>query len=523
MLHRPPSRTTSLLLALAALFLLAGCATPPYGEPKRPSSAFVAWQETSQGRQIQELLDRHPGKSGLYVLRSGLDAFVARMHLIEQAERAVDLQYYILHDDVTGRFILSSLLAAADRGVRVRILVDDLGSLGIDRVLAAAEGHENIEARLFNPLARSPLGGLAKVGDLLARAAQLNRRMHNKMLTVDGVAAVVGGRNLGDEYFDASPGANFADLDLFAIGPVLESLGNSFDRYWNSPFVVDVAGWGGLESDPASLAALRDELAAHVQEHAQSAYANRVRQTRLVQELEAGEVPLLWAPVHMVADLPRKIVARGDEIPETLLIRRLAPFLGEASEELLLVSPYFVPRDSGVDYFTAAVERGARVQILTNSLVANDVPAVHSAYAPYRRPLLEGGVSLFEMRHTGEVFSQAERAGLFGSSQAALHAKTFVIDRRYVFVGSLNLDPRSVDLNTELGLLVDSEELAERQARSFERATAPEISWTVSLDDEGRLRWAGLPGEEWSRDPESSWWARFKLGLLGLLPIEGQL
>jgi len=501
----------------------AACMLPPLAQPARPSTAFLRSVQTDAGRRVAALLADHPGETAFYVLGSGLDAFAARIRLIDQAEGAVDAQYYIFKDDIVGRFMLSRMLRAADRGVRIRLLVDDLGSWGIDPLLAAAEAHENFEVRLFNPIARGPLPGLAKVGDLLTRAGRLNHRMHNKMLAVDGAAAVVGGRNIGDEYFDAAPGVNFADLDLFAMGPVLAELGNSFDSYWNSPFVVPASGWGGLESGDEQLAWLRAELEAHETENIDSEYADRVRSSQLARQIEAGEFPLIWAEAHMVADLPRKIIARGDEIPETLLMTQLAPYLNEATEELLLVSPYFVPRDAGVAYFAQAVERGARVAILTNSLVANDVPAVHSAYAPYRKPLLEAGVELYEMRHTGETFSQAERSGLFGSSSAALHAKSFVIDSRYVFVGSLNLDPRSVDLNTELGLVVDSRELAVGRAQALARALGPDVSWKLTLDESGRLQWQGQAGETWHRDPESSWSTRFGVWLLGLLPIEGQL
>jgi putative cardiolipin synthase len=507
---------------------LLACARPPDVTPL-VERAFDRPAETAVGERLALRLAEHPGESAIYVLGSGLDAFAARMLLIGEAERAVDVQYYIFHDDVTGRLLLSRLIAAADRGVRVRLLLDDLGSPGIDRLISAAAAHENLEVRLFNALARGPSRGLARVLDLLSRPRQLNHRMHNKMLSADGALAVVGGRNVGDEYFDAAPGVNFADLDLLVAGPVLPELGNSFDLYWNSPFVTPLSGWPAMRAGAEQLDALRLELAEHDRAQVESEYAERVRSSNIVRELESGQLAAFWAPTHAYSDLPEKIVAKGEELEKTLLARQLGPLFEDVSSELLVVSPYFIPREAGVAYFKKTVDRGVRVRILTNSLAATDVPAVHAGYSRYRKDLLRAGVELYELKPTGEVHRSAQRRGLLGSSSASLHAKTFVVDGDEVFVGSLNLDPRSVSLNTELGLVVEGEELASRQIDSFERIVSPELSWRVQLDEQGRrdrLVWegteAGVP-ERHAKDPDTSWWARFKVSLLKLLPIEGQL
>ncbi len=506
------------MAALSLLVSLTGCAHPVPSEPPPRTSAWDRPQETSLGRRAAPRLTAHPGLSALYSLGPGLDAFAARILLIEAAERAVDVQYYIFHDDVTGRIFLSVLLAAADRGVRVRLLLDDLGSAGMDPLIAAADAHPNLEVRLFNPLRR---GALLRPLDLMSRPFRLNHRMHNKMLAVDGVGAVVGGRNIGDEYFDAAEGVNFADLDLLAFGPVLPQLGESFDLYWNGRYAVPASTFGSLRADRDALDALRAELAEHVEEHRDSPYAERLRSSTLVLDVADGKLEVTWAPTRAVADLPEKIEARGADLERTLLSKRLGPLFDDARSELLIVSPYFIPGDSGTDYLRAARERGVRVRILTNSLAATDVPAVHAGYKGYRKSLLEAGVELYELKRGGQAFREAKRSGLLGSSSASLHAKTFGFDRRTVFVGSLNLDPRSVDLNTELGLVVESAELAERQAIGFEKLTGPEFAWRLSLD-EGRLVWeAG--DERRTHEPDTSWWARFSVGLLALLPIEGQL
>jgi putative cardiolipin synthase len=367
---------------------------------------------------------------------------------------------------------------------------------------------------------------VARTFDLISRPRRLNHRMHNKMLTVDGLAAVVGGRNVGDEYFDAAPGVNFADMDLLAFGPVLEELGQSFDLYWNSEFSSPVAGWKSLRAEPAALADLKAELAAHREEQRDSPYAERLRGSSVYQEAKAGTLELIWAPTHVVADRPEKITARGGDLEVNLLRSQLKPYFEESSSELIIVSPYFIPRDGGVAFLARSTEKGMRVRVLTNSLAATDVSAVHSAYKRFRVPMLEAGVELYEMKHSGEFLRRAQRRGRFGSSSASLHAKTFVFDRQVVFIGTLNLDPRSIDLNTEVGLVVQSPELAEDQATGFARATSPEISWHLSLDEDGDLVWEGSNGgvsQVLHTEPDTSWWKRFSVSVLGILPLEGQL
>ena len=513
---------------LALVMALFGCARPPAVSPL-PEMAFDRPEETEAGQRFAPRLAAHPGDSAIYSLSSGLDAFAARMLLAEEAERAIDVQYYIFHDDVTGKLLLSNLIAAADRGVRVRMLIDDLGSPGVDRLLSAADAHEHLEVRLFNALARGPSNGLAKVLDLLSRPRQLNHRMHNKMFTADGLMAVVGGRNVGDEYFDAAESVNFADLDLLVGGPVLPELGECFDRYWNSPFVTPIGSWPRMRGNAELLGEVRAELAEHDFEQNTSRYAERVRAANLVQDVQEGTLDPIWAPTHAYSDYPEKIRAKGDAIEETLLTRQLGPFVSDAKSEFLVISPYFIPGDRGVEFFGNAVERGARVRILTNSLAATDVPAVHSGYSSYREDLARAGVELYELKPSSETLMAAQSKGVFGSSSASLHAKSFVVDGEHVFVGSLNLDPRSVDLNTELGLVVDGPELAARQRQAFERIVSPAVSWRVRLEGEGRgehLVWEGQEAgepERYDHDPQTSWWGRFKVKLFRILPIEGQL
>ena len=512
-------------LNVLLLATLPSCVYPRLDGAATPSFAFDGPVESKIGAKISEILDRHPGETGLYLLGDGLDAFASRAAMIKRAEHAVDVQYYIFHDDITGSILLKLLLEAADRGVRVRLLIDDLGSDGIDDRLAAANVHEHLEVRLFNPRARGPWNWMAKTLDLMGRSFRINHRMHNKMLTVDGLAGIVGGRNVGDEYFDAAEDVNFGDLDVLAFGPVLSELGESFDEYWNSEFTEQLNGWSSFKRDAADLDALRSALLDVAAENRDSSYARRLDGADFIKEAADDELPLTWAVTHAHSDRPRKIVASGDDLAELLLIERLRSDIPTVQEELLIVSPYFIPGKAGTRALVADAARGVEVRILTNSLASTDVGAVHAGYRKYRRKLVEGGVQVYEVQPSSDFTDALYDEGLFGSKNASLHAKTFISDRRYLFVGSMNLDPRSVQLNTELGFVIDSPELAETLISGIEEVMAPEGSWRVTVDDEGLL-WTGIEGDEpvsHRKEPRTTLWQRFKCGLVGWLPIEGQL
>jgi putative cardiolipin synthase len=520
-----PSLCAVLLLSLCA------CQAPQRGFERSLSSAWDRPQETSIGLQVKKRAPPDPELSGIYILPTGREAFAARFLLARHAERTIDAQTYILHRDVTGRLFLGALLAAADRGVRVRLLVDDLSAREVESDLAALDAHPSLEVRLFNPFSRSVWPGLTRLFDTLMHPVRLNHRAHNKSFTVDGAITIVGGRNIGDEYFDASPHVNFADLDLVAMGPAAAGVGADFDAYWASPLAVPMAAWPSLRRTTADLDEERRALDEHARTHRDSPYAESVRASDLVQHILAGDVPLVWARAKSVADKPEKATASREQLPGLLLGRDVIPIARGVQRELVLVSPYFVPGKNGVAWIRTLRERDARVRILTNALAATDVPLVHSGYERYRRELLELGVELFELQPTAAERRGDDRHGLFGSSGASLHAKTFVFDRKTLFVGSLNFDPRSVELNTEQGLLVESAELAESLLALFEQATQPSNSYRVALEpaeggSDARMQWLG---EEQGRsvrftsDPHAGFGKRFAVFFGRILPIEGQL
>ena len=513
---------------LAGLLALTGCLSLPTDYPRKDTQAFTDTLDTRLGRGLAPLTEAHPGESGVHPLERGTDAFVARLVLAEAADRSLDVQYYIWHNDTTGRLLATWLMRAADRGVRVRVLLDDLGTAPNDRNLLALDHHPNIEVRLFNPVAARGARSLGTVFDF----KRVNRRMHNKSFTADNKAAILGGRNVGDEYFQAHQDVEFIDFDVMAVGPVVQEVSASFDRFWNSPASVPITA---LTSDRASDTALveaRSNLQAFTETQRDGAYVNALRESGLTRQLLGGDVEVQWGRATIVDDDPAKVSTDPSE-RATHLLPKLAPLVAATSRELLLVSPYFVPGKGGVKWFRALRDRGVRVTVLTNSLAANDVTAVHAGYRRYREDLLKAGVELWEVKPTarsaGRTKTDERRgsgAGLAGSSHASLHAKTFAFDRRVLFVGSLNLDPRSAVLNTEIGLLIDNPELTSALVARLERRL-PELAYRVRFragsDD---LEWVSFEnGAEmrYTRDPLASTWRRFSSWFLSWMPIESQL
>lgn len=514
--------TPGCLIGLLCLTLLCltGCNGLPPLENRPPSQALAHEDslDTPLGQTLSPQIEEHPGLSGIYPLADGLDAFAARVLLSGVAEKTLDVQYYIWRDDMTGVMLFKALLSAAERGVRVRLLLDDNNTPGLDPLLAALHQHANIEIRLFNPfMVRKP-----RLWGFVTDFNRANRRMHNKSFTADNQATIIGGRNIGDEYFSAGSGMLFADLDVLAVGPVVQDVSDNFDDYWQSAssFPVDLI----LPPSPLSAFDILTALEVNGQLNgAGQAYLDSLRSSHIVRDLLLGTLDMEWAPTRMVSDDPAK--GLGTAEPEEMIGHQLLEIIGEPSTEVELVSPYFVPTAAGVEAFTALVDSGIRVRIFTNSLAATDVAAVHAGYAKRRKPLLQEGVVLYEMRRLHTDLEVSRGAGPFGSSGSSLHAKTFSIDRERVFVGSLNFDPRSLHYNTELGFMIESPKLAARIDDAFEN-DIPELAYEVRLDENDRLYWLERrDGEEirHTTEPETTWLQRMSVWLLSWLPIERYL
>jgi len=524
MKHRHGQLNILLGIAVAALLLASACAELPAHIERSESHALRGTKTTLLGRIGEALLKTHPGESGFRPLRNGVDALLWRMVLAEAAERSLDVQYYIWHNDLTGRFFANALLRAADRGVRVRVILDDVGARSDDETLLSLDAHSNIEIRLFNPVASRSFRSLGMLTDF----SRLNRRMHNKSFIADNQRAILGGRNIGDEYFEAQSEVAFGDLDVLAVGRGVSDVSDAFDRYWNAPASIPISALLGRSGDPASLDALRAELAAFVESQRDSPYVTRAR-SQLTELMAAGTAGFFWGKAYLLYDDPAKI-SRAPEDTEGHLLPQFADLGAQVRHELLIVSPYFVPGDAGVAWLRGLVKRGVRVTVLTNSLAATDVGAVHAGYQRYREALLEADVRLYEVKPDAIEYERAKRGkGGISGSRASLHAKTFVFDRRAVFIGSLNLDPRSIQLNTEIGLVCESVPLAEELAGTLEKKIDT-IAWRleriVDASGSARIVWVETGAEgprQRTEEPEASAWRRLSVWFLGLLPIESQL
>jgi putative cardiolipin synthase len=510
--------------ALAAALLaigLSACGSLPPLENRSLSTVLPDTASTRLGRAAAPDAAAHPGRSGIYPLRDARDAFAARVLLARAAERSLDVQYYIWHNDLSGKLLFAALREAADRGVRVRLLLDDNNTSGLDPTLAALDAHPQIEVRLFNPF----VVRASRLWGFLTDFSRLNRRMHNKSFTADNQVTIMGGRNVGDEYFGASDGIGFLDLDVIAAGPVVPQVSQQFDRYWASDSSYPIERLVA-RADEATLAGFQSMVSTLAQDPAAQVYTEAVRQSPIAQMLEQGRLKLEWSSAHLVSDDPGKALDKASA--ESLLVSQLRVILGEPAKEVALVSPYFVPTQLGADAFARLARRGVKVRILTNSLEANDVTPVHAGYAKWRKTLLASGVQLYELRRLAAPADKdhRERGRLGSSSGASLHAKTFAVDGERVFVGSFNFDPRSKLLNTELGMVIDSPTLAQELSNAFE-ARVPLVAYEVKLAEGGeRLIWIERQGTEttqYTTEPGAGALKRGWVNVLSVMPIDWML
>jgi cardiolipin synthase C len=509
-------------LPLPALIWLAqvitGRATgtrPDY--PRTVSTAFEGFAATRLGQFFGPAADEHPGLSGFSLLSHGREAFIVRLALADLAERSLDMQYYMWDGDTTGRIVVDHVMKAADRGVRVRLLVDDPYYKASDSIKACLDAHPNVEIRLFNPLTNRRWSIL----DFIFDFGRVNRRMHNKLMVADNAAAIVGGRNIGDIYYGVNTIANYRDLDVLAVGPVVRDLSGVFDRYWNSPSTVPIAAI----VDRAHGAADLDGILVRLHEAIAAAdYPYPIDQDldELVAQSAELRDNLVWAPGQIVADDPESI-APGKESDD--VIEFIRERIAKLKEELLVESPYFVLPAGAQATVKALHERNVRVRVLTNSLASNDMLPAHSGYAKTRRRLLKNGMELYELRPDTDAFRPGWSL-LSGRSPAALHTKAMAFDGEAVFIGSFNLDPRSAVINTEAGLYIESPELAKKLTAYMATGVVPANSYRVLLDPNGEIVWETVRDGKRVRyqdEPETGFRRRFVANLLKLLPIDSQL
>jgi putative cardiolipin synthase len=506
-----------LIASLAALALAACSSLEP--RPDLPAEAAVpAGTGTTLDGLIADAEAKRPGQSGFRLVREGPEAFAIRSRTALAAGRSLDVQTYIWHDDGTGSYLVVRLLEAADRGVKVRLLVDDMDARDKNYSFAALDAHPNIDVRMFNPFA-SRWGSARLAFEALGSFSRINRRMHNKTWIADNRIAIVGGRNLGDEYFGASDEVNFVDLDFAMVGPIVRDASASFDRYWNSPLAYPMSLLAPKAVNDEALQGLRDQIAKALGAAGQSRFAQELRESDAVQRLVAGDWPMHWSSnFRFVADDPLKALGQSDGIAGSQVLASLGPMMKASTRNVSIISPYFVPGEAGTEFLVGVEESGSAVRVLTNSLAANDVALVYGGYSESREELLEGGVELWELKPTQGAEVQSS---MFGSSGASLHTKALTVDGRLAFVGSYNLDPRSTSLNCEQGIFVESPEISVQLEEIFRNDTSGEQAWAVTLRD-GKLEWTDGT-KTWDSSPEAAAGRKFQAWLARVLPVSSQL
>jgi putative cardiolipin synthase len=446
----------------AIVLIVSACAQLPKNYEIQPSTAITGTDDTALGLRSIAVRQEHPDESRLIPLVDGVDAFYVRAALAVMAERSLDLQYFLWHKDVTGQVLLKLVLDAADRGVRVRMLIDDFANQALDPEFYALDTHPNISIRLFNPFATRGF----KYVEFLTDTSRIKRRMHNKSFTADNQYTVIGGRNIGDRYFDAREESNFYDMDVLASGPVVQQVSNAFDIYWNHETAVPVYAFDHNTATTADLEDVRKKLTEFKSAQKDSRYADDLRSSTVVDALRGDTLfPGYFGNAEVIFDDPDKGLGRPPE-EYASMVDLIAPHLQNVKRELILISPYYVPGERGVEVAVDMVAKGTEVGVITNSYAATDTGVVHAAYSRYRKDLLAGGVRLYELKPSSRK-DRPEGSVAF-DSEASLHTKVFIFDRETVFVGSLNLDPFSIDINTEIGILFHSPEMAGEMAAELD-------------------------------------------------------
>jgi putative cardiolipin synthase len=517
--------------------VLTACASLPSDYQTKPSYSNYDTQQTALGKKAAEYISNNPEESVIYVMNEGTDAFFARLSLLESAERTIDVQYYIWHDDLIGKLLFNGIVKAAERGVRVRMLIDDFNLTDSNEaILYAIDQHKSIEVRLYNPFATRGF----KTADFITSGSRINRRMHNKSFTVDGQFTIVGGRNIGDEYFSANEESNYKDIDVMSIGPLVEKIGKQFDIYWNSKEVYPVKAFEHDTATVKDLERVKKELKLFSKQQKNSKYAFDVEDSFIYQQImdssnHKTKARLFKGKVDVLYDDPQKTLNKSEK--EVVYLKTLLiPYIEKSTKSFELISPYFVPGEEGSKVLVNLVKKGIKVRVLTNSLSSTDGIMAQSGYARHRIELLEGGVEIYELKTRYKIkASRALRRG--AKAKIGLHGKTYIFDRKQVFIGSFNFDQRSANINTEVGVIYHIPELAELISSTvfdINIATAAyklELITQIDHDDDFDYEFKipvwieTVDGKEirHTKDPKTSGWRRFNEDVFSVLPIESEL
>ncbi len=536
---RPASPGASLPRTIVALvpILLAGCASlsPGAGYPREPSQTLPNPERTALGRQFDASSRANAGKSAFRIINVGVDGLLMRLEMIDAAEHTLDLQYYIFRGDESGSVLTAALQRAADRGVRVRVLVDDGETVVGDEQVLRLSGHGNTQVRVFNPWAYRGHNAVLRDTEYLLRHSRLDYRMHNKLFIVDGTAALVGGRNIGDQYFQIDPDSQFADDDVFVAGPLVHDLSARFDGFWNSTLAIPAEGLSHHGSSHASSQHTGEGIDTSAPKAARAGfnYSEKLAAGEPFGGILAGRSPLIWANAQVVCDSPDKKAVIAGARAGSLMYEPVANAATKTHGELLMITPYFVPTKEEIRLLETRLREGVRVRVLTNSLESTPDLSAHSGYMHYRGSLLQEGVEFHEVRALpGNTRGSGQSARLSRNGNYGLHAKLFVFDREQLFIGSMNFDRRSRRLNTEIGLIIADAELSRQAAVRFDAMAQEENSYTVALQPHGalpepaRLTWRTKEEGQsvaYDSEPTRSKWRKFRVKLLSLLPLDPEL
>ena len=510
------------LLLLVSMALGACAGRPPGAEfPKHESVALAEPSETNLGSQFVRAARLHPGDSGFRIISVGADGFRARAQLIDAAQRTLDLQYYIFRGDATGRMLTDHLARAADRGVRIRILIDDGDTVSGDEQILRLLTHQSVELRIFNPARYRGHVKFVRRLEFVLNKGRLDYRMHNKLLVADNAMALIGGRNIGNQYFQVDPESQFADDDVFAVGQIVPELSRTFDEFWNSTLAIPAEALGRPHG----------ESRAPKPDSGGIDYAALLANGEPYAGIISGKLPLSWAPAQVVYDSPDKKHVLSGAINGALIVPEVEKTIRAAQSEMLLVTPYMVPTPDELETLMDLRQREVRVRVLTNSLESCPEISAQSGYDKYRVPLLKSGVELYEVRaQLGNARGSGQSAKISRYGNYALHGKLYVFDRQKMFIGSMNFDQRSQRINTEIGLIIGSTDLAQQTALRFESMVKPENCYALMLSpagaDKARLTWRTEESGrvvDYVREPGRNGWQRLQAGILALLPLEHEL
>ena len=519
-------------VSLLCLVTLLGCAVPgtrvrpdALQQPRTYSTHIPQSEKTAFSDALKFPVASHKGKSGVRILETGNQSLNARLALIRLADKSIDLQYYAVASDKSSNLLTEALIRAAQRGVRVRFLVDGFTSGKMEEFFLALDGMKNIEIRVFNPISTADESLLAKTIGLFADMPQNNKRMHNKALIADNQLAIMGGRNLSDEYFEADSDVDFKDIDILTAGPVTDELSTSFDKYWNDSNSFPISTVFHPSQTREFVSNLRQKLHDNWNKESNDPAHQKVLTTALPEFLDQSHLKLIWADAKLAADDPRKI-ERPENPSQSKPLNEILKLIQNAHHEFIIISAYFVPEDAGVKWLSELEAKGIHVRVLTNSLASTDVVAVHSGYAPYRPALLQNGIELYELMPVDQKKAKQRLFARSAPPRAGLHSKAYVIDGHDTIIGSFNLDPRSVELNTEMALVVHSDEIAAQMQNLFARETDPKYSYQLTVDKDNKVTWHGIEKNipmKYETEPHGGLWRGFQNKLISLLPVEDDL